>query len=140
PPRVLAGAVVAELPFRPTFLQPVLEIVDARARAREHLAHRVELRRLRAMRRAGDRDLVVVEVVVALDEGDRLDRLGRRAQVADELWVAESLAVRRDRVHPVDRLDDVPPPHGYPDRVHRRNLRCPSCPKSKRGAASWTAP
>ena len=78
--RVLAGAVVAELPVGTALLQAVLEVVDRRTGAREHLAHGRELRGLRAMRRAGDRDLIVVEVVVALDERNRLDRLRRRAQ------------------------------------------------------------
>ena len=91
-PGVLAGAVVAELAVRAALLHAVLEIVDGRAGAREHLAHGRQLGRLGIVRRAGDRDLVVVEVAVALDERDRLQRLHRRAQMADERRSRPTLA------------------------------------------------
>src|SRR5579862_6431158 len=119
-PGMLARAIVAELPLRPALLQTVLEVVDGRSRAREHLANSVELGGLRMMRRTGDRDLVVVEVVVALDERDGLDRLRRRAQEADEVGIPEGASVGHGHVYAVDGLDDVAAPHGYPDRIHRR--------------------
>ena len=79
--------------------------------------------------RAGDRDLVVAEVVVALDERDRLDRLRRRAEAEPQL-VAPPFPVGRGDVHAMDRFDDVSPPHGYPDRVHRRwSLQLPELPE-----------
>jgi hypothetical protein len=66
---------------------------------------------------ARDRDLVVVQLVVAVDERDRLDRLRRRAQVADERRVSGGLAVGRDRVHAVDGLDDAVAAHLDADRL-----------------------
>ena len=103
---VLAGAVVAEPSLGPALLQPVLEIVDAGPGAGEHLSHGLELGGLGVVRGAGDRDLVVVEVVVALDERDRLNRLRAGAQKDPQL-VAPALAVRGGDVHAMHRLDDV---------------------------------
>ena len=112
---------MAELPVGPALLQAVLEVVDRRSGTREHLPHRRQLGRLGVMRRAGDRDLVVVEVVVALDERNRLDRLRRRAQKEAQV-VAPPLAAGRRDVDAMHRLDDVAAPHGYPDCVHRRSV------------------
>ena len=119
---VLARAVVAELPFGPPRLQPVLQVIDGDAGAREHLPHRGELRWLRTVGRARDRDLVVVQVVVALHERDRLDRLRRGPEEERQLAVAPALAVRRRCVDSVDRLNEVSAPHLDGDRLHRGNL------------------
>ena len=72
---MLSRAVVAEPAFRAPFLRAVLEVVDARAGAVEQLANGLELGRLGLVGGAGDRKLVVGELVVGLGERDRLDRL-----------------------------------------------------------------
>ena len=117
-PRVLARAVVAKLPVGPALLRPVLEVVDLDPGAGEHLARGGQLGGLGAMGGTGDRELVVVEVVVALEERDRLDRLRRRAQVEGELGVAVALAVGRRDVHAMHRLDHPAPRHVNDDRFH----------------------
>ena len=145
-PRVLPGAVVPELAVGPALLQSVLEIVDGCACARQHLSHCRQLRRLRAMRRAGDRDLVVAEIVVAFDERDRLDGLRRRPEEERQPRVAPALAVRRGGVDPMHRLDDVAATDLDGDRFHRGNLdacgaggaRSPSARPGDRVCASDT--
>ena len=136
---VLAGAIVTELPLRTRLLQTVFQVVDTRFCACQQRAHRSELCGLRLMRRARDRELLVSEIGVALEERNRLHRLQGRAEEAVEI-VAVRVAGRRADVHAVHRLDRASSPHGYPDRVHRRRrlLTCLSCQRSRRGAASST--
>ena len=141
--RVLARAVVAELPLRPALLRPVLEVVHRRPARASSVAHRLELRRLRLVRGARDRELGVGEVVVGLVERHRLDRLPRRAQEGDEVGVAggrdDPSVAHGDRVDAVDRLDDVAARDGYADRVHGGDVRCLSFPRSRRCAAPSTS-
>ena len=90
-----------------------------------------ELRGLGAVRRARDRDLVVAEVVVALDERDRLHRLQRRSGSSRRSSGSpHALAGGRADVDAVHRLDGPAAPHGYADRVHRRgSLTLPELPE-----------
>ena len=100
-----------------------------------------ELRRLRLVRRTGDRDLVVVEVVVALDERHGLDRLRRGAEEARRRsgrpqptpsrgaawtrWTASTTSPRRTSTLSASTAG---------------GRRCRSFPRSRRGGASSTAP
>ena len=89
----------------------------------EEPPNRVELRRLRLMRSARDRELAQVEVVAGAHEGQSLDRLRRGAQEGDEPRVArlllDELAVApRDRVDSVPGLDDRAATHHDFDRAH----------------------
>ena len=109
-PGVLARAVVAEPPG-PALLLAVLELVDGRTRAGEQPADGVELRRLRLVRGARDRELLVGEIVVALGERDGLDRLPGRAQERDE---------RRGRRRPRRPRRRARPPRGRGGWPRRR--------------------
>src|SRR5262249_59141590 len=66
--RMLARAVVAEPALGPAFLRAVLEVVDGCSGPGEQTPDGLELSRLRLVRRACDRELVVVEVVVGIGE------------------------------------------------------------------------
>ena len=74
------------------------------------------------MRRAGDRDLGVVEIRPRANDGQRLDRLRRAAEERDELRVSAGLddlpVGHRDGVHAVPRLDDLAAPDLDHDRLH----------------------
>src|SRR5262249_49399256 len=128
--RMLARAVVAEPALGPAFLGAVLEVVDGCSGPGEQTPDGLELSRLRLVRRACDRELVVVEGVVGIGEWHRLDRLCRGAQVADDVVAAEQ-AVARGDVDEVDRLDDVPAPHDYPERTHARKVVRAGIPRSR---------
>ena len=97
--RVLPGAVVLD----PGGLRSALEVVLARVGLREEALHRLELVRTMEMRRAGDRDLGVVEVGPRAHERERLERLRGAAEKRDERRVAAG-------------RDDVSIGHG--DSVH----------------------
>ena len=89
--------------LEPRGLRAALEVVLARVGLREEALHRLELVRTMEMRRAGDRDLGVVEVGPRAHERKRLDRLRRAAEERDERRVAA-------------RRDDASVGHG--DSVH----------------------
>ena len=131
---------MAELPVGPPLLRAVLEVVDRRARAREQLAHGRELRGLRAVRGAGDRDLVVVEVVVALDERDRLDRLRATSagSSARSLAVASPSGRRRTCTRCTASTTSPRRTVTLIASTDAGELRCRSCPRSKPGGASST--
>src|SRR5688572_33511285 len=82
--RVLSGAVVLD----PCGLGSALEVVLARIGLREEALHRLELVRTMEMRRAGDRDLGVVEIRPRPYERKRLDRLRGTAKVRDVRGIA----------------------------------------------------
>ena len=107
---------------RPAFLDPALELPLARGRVGEEPPNGVELRGLRLVRGARDRELAQVEVVAGPHERQGLDRLRRGAQEGDEPRVArllDNLAVApRDRVDSVPGLDDRAAPHHDFDRAH----------------------
>ena len=84
---VLARAVVREQARAAAFLRPELEVVLGRRRLREQARSSSELRRLRPMRRARDRELLLRQVVPLARERQRLDRLGRRSEEGDELGI-----------------------------------------------------
>ena len=121
-PGVLARAVVVERVGRPALLDPALELPLARGRVGEEPADGVELRRLRPVRGARDRELAQVEVVAGAHERQRLDRLRRGAQEGDEPRVARLLDDRAvapsDRVDSVPGLDDRAATHHDLDRAH----------------------
>ena len=101
---------------------PALELPLAPRCVGEEPPNRVELRRLRLVRRARDRELAQVEVVAGAHERQSLDRLRRGAQEGDEPRVARLLDDRavapRDRVDSVPGLDDRAATHHDFDRAH----------------------
>ena len=97
---------MAELSLRAPVLESVLEVVDGSPGARQELPHRRELRGLGLVGGARDRELVVGQVVVGLEERNRLHRLERRAEEAVEV-VAVRIARRGAHVHAVHRLNDA---------------------------------
>ena len=119
-PRVLARAVVPERAVGAAVLRAALQVVDARRRrARAASAPPSSCAGSAWCDALAIASSSVVEVVVALEQRHRLDRLQRRAQEAVDV-LAERRPVRRPDVHAVHRLDDIPALHGYPDRVHAR--------------------
>ena len=117
--RMLSGAVVVDRARRAAFLLPALEVVLGGRSLREQAAHGRDLRRLGAVRRAGDGDLPIIQVGPGAGEQERLDRLRARAKEADKRGIAggrDHLAVPDgDGVDAVARLDGVPAAHGYAD-------------------------
>ena len=89
-------------------LRAALEVVLGRVGLREEALHGLELVRTMEMRRAGDRDLGVVEVGPGAHDRERLDRLGRAAEERDELRIAargDEISVGHgDGVHVVPSL------------------------------------
>src|SRR4029079_10915366 len=81
---VRSGAVVLDRGRGPAALELVL---DGR-RIGEETADDRELLRCGEVGRAGERDLLVIEVRPRPHHGERLDRLCRRAEVSDERGVA----------------------------------------------------
>ena len=125
-PRVLARAVVCD----PRRLGTALEVVLGRGRVGEDAANDSELLRGRPVRGAEERDLLVVEIGQRPDDGQRLERLRRRAEERDELRVASSEldlpATHRDRMDEVPGLDEVATCHLDDDRrSHRSRSRIP---------------
>ncbi len=86
--RVLAGAVVRQRPRLAPLLETALEIVLGRRRPREQAGDGLELLRRGAMRRAGDRELDLRDVVPLTGKRERLDRLRGGAVEGDEARVA----------------------------------------------------
>ena len=84
-PACLPEQLWPSLPSGRPSCRPFSRSSTRRAGAREHQPHRGELRGLRTVRGARDRDLLIGQVVVALDERDRLDRLRRRAEEERQL-------------------------------------------------------
>ena len=93
----------------------------------EETADDRELLRRGEVRRAGERDLLVVEVRPRPHHGERLDRLCRRAKVRDERGIAggelDAPVPDGHRVHDVARLDDLAAGHLDDDRLHGREPR-----------------
>ena len=102
--------------------EPALELVLGRRRLREQRAHGLERLRPGEVRRGGDREVAVVEIVARARERQRLERLRRRAHEGDERRVAgrrhDGAVAHRDGVHAVDRLDQAAAAHDYADRAH----------------------
>ena len=117
---MLAGAVVSDALGTAT----ALEVVLRRRRVREDPAHDRELLGRRAMGRADERELLVVEVGSRPRDGKRLDRLRRGAEVRDEPRVArgelDPPVADGDRVHDVSCLDDVAARYLDDERFHGR--------------------
>jgi hypothetical protein len=98
-----------------------LEVVLGRRRLREERPDGCELLFVGDVRRGGDREVAVVEVLTRARERQRLDRLRGRTHERDEVGVSR----RRDDLpvaegHGVDAvcgLDGVTAEHGYPDRL-----------------------
>ena len=129
-PSMLAGAIVLER-RGPSIgsSSPALEVVFGCRRPRKQAAHRLELFWTGEVRRAGDRDVPVVEVGSRPQERKRLDRLRRAPKVGDELRVscrADDLAAGHgDCMHAVARLDDVASGRLDDDRLHGVSvIRC----------------
>ena len=74
------------------------------------------------VRRTDERDLLVVEVRARPHDGERLDRLGRRAEKRDERGIAggelDTSVPDDHRVHDVVRLDDLAAGDLDDDRLH----------------------
>ena len=102
-------------------LEAALELVLGRGRLGEERADGLELVRKGHVRRRCDGQVPLLQVVARPGERQRLQRLGRRAQVADETGVAggrDDLPVAdRDRVDEVDGLDGRPAADDYPERL-----------------------
>src|SRR5881227_3942370 len=73
------------------------------------------------MRGRGDRKITLVDVVAGVREWDRLKRLGGRAHERHERLVPrlgdDRTILDGHCVDAMDRLDNVPPMHGYPERL-----------------------
>src|SRR4051812_3208026 len=137
---VLAGAVVVDRLRRTALLDAAVELALAAAGRGQQLPHRLDVTRRAVVRGGGDRELLLAQLRVGAGERQRLQRLRGRPQRGGQRRIAErgdDLAVAHgDAVHLVDRLDERPPPHGYPERLsHGREGRCLSYRRSKRGAA-----
>jgi hypothetical protein len=76
---VLPGAVVSEL-CSVSAARSVFELVGSDSSAGEHLEDGVDLGGFGRVRGACDRDLLIRELLVGIDERDRLKRLDRRAE------------------------------------------------------------
>ena len=115
---MLAGAVVLDA----LRADPALEVVLGGRRRGEHPADDRELLGRRAVGGAGERDLLVVEVRPRPDDGQRLQRLRRRAEVRDQPGVAGSeldpAVADGDGVDDVPRLDDVSARHLDDEWLH----------------------
>src|SRR6185369_10880594 len=100
-----------------SLLRSELEIGLGGGCALEQAACRLELRRLRAVGRARDRELDLRDVIALAREWQRLEWLGGRAVERDQFRIAgrlDDLAVPDDDgVDPVHRLDERASPHGY---------------------------
>ena len=92
-----------------------LEVVLVGRRRGEDPANHGELLRRRSVRGADERHLPVVEVRSGTDDGQRLERLRRRAQVCEKPRVArrerDPAVADGDGVNDVPRLDDVSARH-----------------------------
>ena len=101
---------------------PALELVLPCRCVREEPSDDRELLGGGQVRCAHEGDLLVVELRARTDRGERLERLGRRAEEGDELGIArgelEPPVVDRDRVDDVPSLDHVPPRDLDDDRLH----------------------
>jgi hypothetical protein len=110
--RVLPGAVVTQA--APS-LGPALQIVLARPGAGEEGSDGFQLVVARAVRGAGDRQLLRRQVELRCGQG--LERLRSGTHEGDEVGLAPgsdaSAATDRDRVHTVTRLHEGSPLHGY---------------------------
>jgi hypothetical protein len=119
-PGVLAGAVVSDALGTST----TLEVVLRRRRVREDPVHDRELLGRRAMGRADERQLLVVEIRSRPRDGKRLDRLRRGAEIRDEPRIArgelDPPVANGDRVHYVSCLDDVAARYLHDERFHGR--------------------
>ncbi len=71
--------------LEPGGLGAAFEVVFGRSGLGKQALHRLELIGPVEMRRTGDRDLGIVEVVSCTDDRERLDRLRRAAEERDEL-------------------------------------------------------
>ena len=127
--RVLAGAVVEDRLGRAAVLEPAVELVLASTRRGQQPPHDLDVLGGAEVRRRRDSQLVLAQVLVRAREGQRLQRLRGGAQRGDERRVA---GLRHDGavpdghgMHLVDALDDLPTPHGYPERLtHGRERKC----------------
>ena len=107
---------------RPALLQADLELVLGRGRLRQQRADGGDLVVGGAVRRRGDREVAVVEVVAGAGQRQRLDRLGRGAHEAGERAVSglrdDDAVLHRHRVHPVPGLHGAAATDLDDDRVH----------------------
>ena len=115
---VLAGAVVLDA----LRSDPALEVVLGGRHGGEHPADDRELLGRRAVGGAGERDLLVVEIRAASDDGQRLQGLRGGAQVDDEPGVArgelDPAVADGDGVDDVPRFDDVSARHLDDEWLH----------------------
>ena len=115
---MLARAVV----LQPRQLGPALEVVLRRVGRGENTPHDRELLRRRAMRRADEGDLLVVEIRPRPDDGQCLDRLRGGAEEADEGWVPrgelEAPVTDRYGMDEMAGLDHLAARHLDDDRLH----------------------
>ena len=115
---MLPGAVVLDAGR----VDAALEVVLGRRRRRENAPDDGQLLESRAVGSAEQRDLTVVEVGPGADDGERLERLRRRAQIRDVPGVAgrelDPAAADGDGVDHMPRLDDLAPRDLDDDRLH----------------------
>src|SRR6266516_2344867 len=125
--RVLARAVVVDRLRRTAWLEPAFELALVPAGVAEERPDGLDVNRRSEVRRGGDREVVLVEVLARAREEQCLDRLGRRAQRRAQARIAgrrdDPSALDGDRVHVVDGLDDLAAPDGYAERLsHGRTV------------------
>ena len=106
-------------------LDAALELVLRGRRLREQRLHRLELIRPGEVGGRRDREVAVVEVLARPGDRQRLERLRRGAEVADESGFAgrcdDGAVPHRDRMDEVHGLDDWAAPHDYPERLQDPN-------------------
>ena len=115
---MLPRAVVLE----PRGLRAALEVVLGRTCLREQSPYRLELIRPVQVRRAGDRDLGIVEIRTYADDRKSLDRLRRAPEVREERRIAAGVddfsVGDGDGVDPMAAFHDVTSPGVDDERVH----------------------
>ena len=108
--------------LEPCRLGAALEVILRRASPGEQAPHRLELVGPVEVRRAGDRDLGIVQIGPRAHDGQRLERLRRAAEERAQLRVSAGVddppSGDGDGVHAVLRLDDLTAPNLDNDRLH----------------------
>ena len=103
-------------------VRAALQVLLGDTSSLEQAQHGLELVGPVEVRRAGDRDLGIVQVRPRAHDGQRLERLRRAAEERAQLRVSAGLddppSGEGDGVHAVLRLDDPTAPNLDDDRLH----------------------
>jgi len=125
-PRVLARAVVVDRIGGTSILRAALELLLTTAGRCEEGPHGFDVHRRAGVRRGRDRQLARPQLRVRARERQRLKRLGSRAKGREQRGIAglgdHNPVLHRDRVHAMDRFEDLPTPHGYAERLSGQGM------------------